>query len=103
MKKVQVLQVSIIIWFATITIGALLKILHRPYSDVLLAIGMLALLVFLVSALVEVYQSTRINNAEKWMWFIGLIFLPGIGIAGIFYLLVGRKNVVAKTDFVTKL
>lgn len=103
MKKVQVLQVSIVIWFTTITIGAFLKILHRPFGDVLLPIGMLALLVFLIFALTEIYHSTRINKAEKWMWFIGLIFLPGIGIAGIFYLLVGRKNVVAKTNFVTKL
>lgn len=101
MKKVQVLQVSIVIWFTTITIGAFLKILHRPFGDVLLPIGMLALLVFLIFALTEIYQSTRINKAEKWMWFVGLIFLPGI--AAIFYMLVGRKNVVAKTDFVTKL
>jgi type IV secretory pathway component VirB8 len=51
--------------------------------------------VFVVSALTEVWRSVRINKNEKIMWTIAFIFMGFLGaIAGIVYLLLGRKRIV---------
>lgn len=76
-------------------VGALMKIMHLPGSDALLIIGMAANGVFIVSALSEVWGSVRINTNEKVMWTIAFIFMGFLGaLAGILYVLIGRKRVV---------
>ena len=75
-------------------VGALMKILHLPGADQLLIIGMVSNGVFVVSALSEVWRSVRIDKNEKIMWTIAFVFMGFLGaIAGIVYLLMGRKRV----------
>jgi predicted membrane channel-forming protein YqfA (hemolysin III family) len=75
-------------------VGALMKILHLPGADQLLIIGMVSNGVFVVSALSEVWRSERIDKNEKIMWTIAFVFMGFLGaIAGIVYLLMGRKRV----------
>jgi type IV secretory pathway component VirB8 len=51
--------------------------------------------VFVVSALSEVWRSERIDKNEKIMWTIAFVFMGFLGaIAGIVYLLLGRKRTV---------
>lgn len=72
--------------------GAYLKITHAEGSDALLITGIVATLVFVVSAIWEVRVSSRINFAEKTMWTVAFIFMSGF--AGLIYFLIGRKRVV---------
>lgn len=75
-------------------VGAFMKILHLPGADQLLIIGMVSNGVFVVSALSEVWRSVRIDKNEKIMWTIAFVFMEFLGaIAGIVYLLMGRKRV----------
>lgn len=75
-------------------VGAFMKILHLPGADQLLIIGMVSNGVFVVSALSEVWRSERIDKNEKIMWTIAFVFMGFLGaIAGIVYLLLGRKRV----------
>jgi predicted membrane channel-forming protein YqfA (hemolysin III family) len=75
-------------------VGAFMKILHLPGADQLLIIGMVSNGVFVVSALSEVWRSERIDKNEKIMWTIAFVFMGFLGaIAGIVYLLMGRKRV----------
>ena len=76
-------------------VGALIKILHLPGADQLLMAGIVSNGVFVVSALTEVWRSARIDKNEKIMWTIAFVFMGFLGaIAGIVYLLMGRKRVV---------
>ena len=76
-------------------LGAFMKIMHLPGADALLIIGMVANGVFIVSALSEVWGSVRINTNEKVMWTIAFIFMGFLGaIAGILYVVIGRKRIV---------
>jgi hypothetical protein len=91
--------VTVVKWSFVISLvfeleGALLKLLHFPGADILLITGMVANGVFIVSALSEVWGSSRIDKNEKVMWTIAFIFMGFLGaIAGILYILKGRKRV----------
>jgi type IV secretory pathway component VirB8 len=72
-----------------------MKILHLPGAEELLIVSVVSNGVFVVSALTEVWRSVRINKNEKIMWTIAFIFMGFLGaIAGIVYLLLGRKRIV---------
>ena len=90
-----VVKWSFVISLVLELVGALMKIMHLPGADALLIIGMVANGVFIVSALSEVWGSVRINTSEKVMWTIAFIFMGFLGaIAGILYVVIGRKRIV---------
>lgn len=92
MKRDHVLKISFFISDIGILFGAVLKIMHSPFADLLLELSFAFYLVFAVLALYEVFQSNKIETVEKIMWTIGILFLGSI--IGILYLLLGRKRIV---------
>ena len=86
---------SFFISLVLVLLGAFMKILHLPGAEQLLIVGMVTNGVFVIAALSEVWRSERIDKNEKIMWTIAFIFMGFLGtIAGIVYLLLGRKRVV---------
>jgi len=86
---------SFFISLVLVLVGAFMKILHLPGAEQLLIVGMVTNGVFVVAALSEVWRSERIDKNEKIMWTIAFIFMGVLGtMAGIVYLLLGRKRVV---------
>jgi hypothetical protein len=86
---------SFFISLVLVLLGAFMKILHLPGAEQLLIVGMITNGVFVIAALSEVWRSERIDKNEKIMWAIAFIFMGFLGtIAGIVYLLLGRKRVV---------
>lgn len=75
-----------------VILGALMKITHLPGAEILLKIGILGNVVFIVSALNEVWTSIRIEKNEKMMWTIFFIFSGSLG--SLIYMLLGRKRVL---------
>ena len=96
MKKDQLLKISFLISIGGILIGAALKIMHVPTAELLLQISISFYLLFAALALFEIYKSNRIETIEKIMWTIGLLFLGSI--AGILYLVTGRKRIVGNVS-----
>ena len=92
MKGEQILKISFLSSVIGILFGAVLKIMHSPFGNLLLEISFAFYLVFAVLALYEVFQSNKIETVEKIMWTIGILFLGSI--IGIIYLLLGRKRIV---------
>ena len=92
MKRDHVLKISFLSSVIGILFGAVLKIMHSPFADLLLELSFACYLVFAVLALFEVYQSNKIETTEKIMWTIGLLFLGSV--VGILYLVAGRKRIV---------
>ena len=92
MKRDHVPKISFFISVIGILFGAVLKIMHSPFADLLLELSFAFYLVFAVLALFEVYQSYKIETTEKIMWTIGLLFLGSV--VGILYLVAGRKRIV---------
>lgn len=91
----KIVSWSFFISLALSLVGALMKILHLPGAEQLLMIGLVSNGVFVVSALTEVWRSVRIDKNEKIMWTIAFVFMGFLGaVAGIVYLLLGRKRVV---------
>ena len=78
--------------FFITTVAAFFKIMHWPFSTVLLVFGLLATLGYIVIGILEVNRSNRINDSEKFMWIIGFVFFSFI--AAILYLLSGQRRVV---------
>ena len=92
MKRDHILKLSFFISVVGILIGAVFKIMHFPYAELLLEISIVSYLIFAALALYEIYQSNKIETLEKVMWTIGLLFLGSI--IGILYLVTGRKRIV---------
>ena len=91
MKLGTIVKWSFIISFIITLIGVYLKITHSDGAETLLIIGIVATLVFIVSAIYEVRTSKRINNTEKTIWTIAFIFMSGL--AGLIYFSIGRKRI----------
>jgi hypothetical protein len=90
----KIVSWSFFISLALSLVGALMKILHLPGAEQLLMVGVVSNGVFVVSALTEVWRSVRIDKNEKIMWTIAFVFMGFLGaVAGIVYLLLGRKRV----------
>jgi hypothetical protein len=87
-----VIKWSFFVSICFVMLGALMKITHLPGAEKLLIIGILGNLVFIVSALNEVWTSIRIEKGEKIMWTIAFFFIGTLG--PIIYFLLGRKRVV---------
>lgn len=68
------------------------KIMHWPYATLIMALGMILMLFFIISAIYEVMNSSKIDGSEKFMWVIGFLFF-GI-ITGLIYLQSARKRIV---------
>ena len=92
MKSIQILNVSFTASIVIVILGALIKIMHYPYSQIVMVIGLFSLLVFWFVAISEIKSSTLISGSDKFMWIIGLIFCGSI--AGLVYLLSGRKRII---------
>ncbi len=92
MKLGTIVKTSFIVSLLITLIGAYLKITHSEGAETLLIIGVIATLVFIVSAIYEVRTSTKIASSEKTMWTIAFIFFSGI--AGLIYFFIGRKRIV---------
>ena len=87
-----VVKLSFFVSICFVMLGALMKITHLPGAEALLIIGILGNVVFIVSALNEVWTSIRIEKGEKIMWTISFIFSGTLG--PLIYILLGRKRVV---------
>ena len=83
--KQKLVPVSYFIGTAGIVAGAVLKIMHYPFAGVVLGLGLIGTLVFIISALVEIYTSARIQPSTKKMYTLGLI-LSGT-LVGLVYVL----------------
>ena len=72
--------------------GTYMKITHVEFADVVLSIGLIAMLIFMITAIIEVHKSMRISFSEKFMWGVGFVFFSTI--AGFVYLTSARKRIV---------
>ncbi len=91
MQHGTIVKWSFIVSFVTAILGAYLKITHSESAEFFLAAGLLATLIFIITAIYEVVNSKRIDHVEKTMWTISFIFFSTI--AGLVYFLMGRRRV----------
>ncbi len=92
MEKKQILNISLVLSIVTVILGSFLKIMHYPYSQFFLILGVISLLVFWLVAIPEIKSSKKIDGSEKFMWIFGLIFISNI--ACLVYLLSARKRII---------
>ena len=97
MDTLPIVKWSFIISLVFELVGAFMKIMHLPGANALLIIGIVSNVVFIISALSEVWGSQRINSNEKIMWTLAFIFMGVLGaLAGLIYVLLARKRVTRK-------
>lgn len=91
MKLGTFVFISFLASFALLTAGVLLKILHAPNANLILAIAVITSFVFSIAAIYEVWTSKALNHSEKTMWIVAFTFLGSY--AGLIYILFGRRRV----------
>jgi len=91
MKLGTLVKTSFTLSMVVTLIAAYLKITHAEGSETLLIIGIITTFIFIVSAIYEVRASTKIPTSEKTMWTIAFIFFSGL--AGLIYILMGRRRI----------
>lgn len=75
-------------------VGAWQTITRAPGAGSWMAAALFFALVFIATALYEIFSSRRIERAEKLLWTMGFLFLSCI--TGLFYLLSERKRIKAR-------
>ena len=78
--------------FLLTIIGAIFKIIHLPFANIFLSIGILTLIVFIIASINEILKSKKIDGTEKFMWVMGLLFFGTF--TGFLYLLGSRKKII---------
>jgi cytosine/uracil/thiamine/allantoin permease len=71
------------------------KLSHAQDSGELFIPGIIAFIVFIVSAIYEV-QTSKIRPSEKTMWTIAFIFSGGF--AGLIYIFFARKRIIKPAE-----
>lgn len=94
--KFDVVKTSFWLTFALSLIGAILKLQKLEFSGVFMTIGILALITFIVSCLLEINESKTIDGTERFMWTIGFVFFWFI--TAIVYIISGRKRILKQTN-----
>ncbi|HSN60986.1 MAG TPA: hypothetical protein VLR49_08630 [Ferruginibacter sp.] len=92
MNKDKILRSSLFISIAIAILATWYKLMHKPGFDSLFLVSIIAGIVFITTAIMEVSRSEKIDRSEKTMWIIGFLFLTTI--AGLIYVLSARKRVV---------
>lgn len=75
---------------SVLMIGALFRIMHWPYADLLLGISFVLSLGYILIGLLQVLRSTYWSFIEKFFWTLGFLLLPLI--VGLIY-----YNIVIKS------
>jgi hypothetical protein len=86
-----IVKVSFFISLALICVELSQKLSHAQDSGDWLLPGVIASIVFIVSAIYEV-QTTKIRTSEKTMWTIAFIFSGAL--AGLIYIFFARKRII---------
>lgn len=87
----QFVNASFLISLSASFSGAALKIMHQAGAGWLFVLSLIATVVFIISALIEIRRSPKIDHREKTMWTIAFIFMSGV--TGIVYMVMGRRRV----------
>lgn len=93
MKLGTIVKTSFFASLILVVIASYLKLTHVQGADNWLIIGLIASLIFIVIAIYEIWSSKRIDRSEKTMWTLAFVFFSSI--AGLIYILVGRKKIAA--------
>lgn len=88
----KILRSSLFFSIGITILAAWYKLMHKPGADPLLLAGIIAGVVFMITAIMEVSRSEKIDRSEKIMWIAGFLFLTTI--AGLIYVLSARKRIV---------
>ena len=94
MKQVPLLTISFLLSLVLPILGAYLKIIHAPGAEIFMAIGVFAILAYVLLAMYEVWSSDLFTHGEKIMWTVAFVLLSGIG--GLIYFLMGRQRLTKK-------
>ena len=78
-------------------IGSYLAIMHISFPVPLIAISVIAGLLYSVLALMEIFSYNRINYPEKIMWIVGFLFFNPI--SGLLYFVLRRKYITRTPKF----
>lgn len=73
-------------------LGAWLKLNHFDGAALFLIIGVISTFIYIVIGISEVSQSEKLKTTEKLTWFVRFIAFSFL--VGVFYVLMGRKNIV---------
>lgn len=92
MQKEKILRSSLFLSIGLSILASWFKFMHKPGADSIFFIALIPAAVFIIIAIGEINRSEKIDRSEKIMWVFGFLFLTGI--AGLVYMLSGRKRVV---------
>lgn len=86
----RIVPISFIAGALLSMIGAYLKIRHVETADYILAAGLLCSVIFIILALVEVWNTDRVRRQDRVLWTIAILLLGSLG--GLLYFILGRRK-----------
>ena len=86
----RIVPISFIAGALLSIIGAYLKIRHIDGADFALGAALVCSLLFIILALVEVWNTDRVRKQDRVLWTVAILLLGSIG--GLLYFIFGRRK-----------
>lgn len=90
MNKVTIYRYSLILTIIASLLGGIMKILHNPYSTIILPLSIILSLVYICIGLYDSFMDKKESNLTKLMWLVAFVALSWL--AGILYLPKLKRN-----------
>ncbi len=90
-EKAQFLRATYLFNIALTMVSAIFKIYHYPNAETFILFAIIAMMVYSLPVLLEIFRSTRIDTSEKLMWITGMLCLTPL--AGYLYLFRARHRI----------
>ena len=90
MNKVTIYRYSLILTIIASLAGGIMKILHYPYSNIILPLGLIISLVYICIGLYDSFMDKKESSLIKLMWLVAFVALSWL--AGILYLPKLKRN-----------
>ncbi len=72
-------------------VAAYLQITHHDSAQHFFVIGLICNVLFIILAIVEVWNTDRVRKQDRVMWTVAILLLGSIG--GLLYFIFGRKKI----------
>lgn len=86
----KILPISFAVSLCATVIAAFMRLQHSPFATDLMVAGLLFALIFMVMAVIEIWNTDRVKDNNRVLWTLVVVLFGTLG--GLIYFMVGRRR-----------
>jgi uncharacterized membrane protein HdeD (DUF308 family) len=86
----KILPISFAVSFCATAMAAFMRVQHSPFATNLMVAGLVFALIFMVMAVVEIWNTDRVKDNKRVFWTLAVVLFGSLG--GLMYFMIGRRR-----------